>query len=177
VPYDAGFILVRDGELQRRTFASEEAYLRRSQTGLAGGDWWPCDYGPDLSRSFRALKTWFTLKTYGTQALGASIQRTCDLAAELGARIAAEPELELLAPVQLNIVCFRHRGAEADALNEAIVARLHAEGAAAPSLTRIDGKTAIRAAIVNHRTDRRDIATLVDQVLVIGRELVGEQAA
>jgi aromatic-L-amino-acid decarboxylase len=177
IPYDAGFILVRDGELQRSTFASDEAYLRRSQSGLAGGDWWPCDYGPDLSRSFRALKTWFTLKTYGTQALGASIQRTCDLAAELGARIAAEPELELLAPVQLNIVCFRHRGADVDALNEAIVARLHAQGAAAPSLTCIDGKTAIRAAIVNHRTDRRDIATLVDQVLEIGRELAGERAA
>ncbi|MGH6962976.1 MAG: pyridoxal phosphate-dependent decarboxylase family protein [Phenylobacterium sp.] len=179
VPYDAGFILVRDGDLQRRTFAGDDAYLRRSEAGLAGGDWWPCDYGPDLSRSFRALKTWFTLKTFGTEALGASIQRTCDLAAELGVRVAAEPELELLAPVQLNIVCFRYRGAagEVDALNEAIVGRLHMLGLAAPSLTRIDGKTAIRAAIVNHRTDRRDIAALADQVLKIGRGLAGEQAA
>lgn len=179
VPYDAGFILVRDGELQRRTFAGDDAYLRRSEAGLAGGDWWPCDYGPDLSRSFRALKTWFTLKTFGTEALGASIQRTCDLAAELGARVAAEPELELLAPVQLNIVCFRYRGAaaEVDALNEAIVGRLHVLGLAAPSLTRIEGKTAIRAAIVNHRTDSRDVAALADQVLKIGRGLAGERAA
>jgi glutamate/tyrosine decarboxylase-like PLP-dependent enzyme len=179
VPYDAGFILVRDGELQRRAFAGDDAYLRRSEAGLAGGDWWPCDYGPDLSRSFRALKTWFTLKTFGTDALGASIQRTCDLAAELGARIAAEPELELLAPVQLNIVCFRYRATpgEVDALNEAIVERLHIMGLAAPSLTRIDGKTSIRAAIVNHRTDRGDIAILADQVLEAGRRLVGEQAA
>jgi glutamate/tyrosine decarboxylase-like PLP-dependent enzyme len=177
VPYDAGFILVRDGELQRRTFAGDDAYLQRSQGGLAGGDWWPCDYGPDLSRSFRALKTWFTLKTFGTEALGASIQRTCDLAAELGMRVTREPVLELLAPVQLNIVCFRHRGPEADSLNAAIVEQLHTLGLAAPSLTSIDGKTAIRAAIVNHRTDRRDIEALVDHVLEIGRRLAGEQAA
>ena len=113
VPYDAGFILVRDGLLHRNAFAGSAAYLRREQRGLAGGPTWPCDLGPDLSRSFRALKTWFTLKVYGTDALGAVISRTCALARYLEGRIRESPELELLAPVELNIVCFRYR-AETD---------------------------------------------------------------
>ena len=71
VPYDAGFILVRDGVLHRQAFAASAPYLRRELRGLAAGAPWPCDYGPDLSRGFRALKTWFTLKVYGTDALGA----------------------------------------------------------------------------------------------------------
>ncbi|MDB5443974.1 MAG: pyridoxal-dependent decarboxylase [Phenylobacterium sp.] len=168
-PYDAGFLLVRDGELHRRTFASEAAYLTRAERGLAGGDWWPCDYGPDLSRGFRALKTWFTIKTYGAEALGRVALQTCELAQELAALVVAEPELELLAPVALNIVCFRYRSADADGLNAEIVADLQIAGQVAPSLTRLDGKTAIRAAIVNHRTERRDIETLVASVLALGR--------
>ena len=88
VPYDAGFILVRDGTLHRDTFASPAAYLRRETRGLAAGKSWPCDFGPDLSRGFRALKTWFTLKVYGTDALGAMISRTCELARYLEIKIA-----------------------------------------------------------------------------------------
>src|SRR6478672_3007730 len=80
-----------------------------------------CDLGPDLSRGFRALKTWFTLKTYGTDRLGAIITRTCALAGYLEARILAEPRLELMAPVQLNIVCFRYRSDYANQVNGAIV--------------------------------------------------------
>ena len=87
------------------------------RAGLAAGSPWPCDFGPDLSRGFRALKTWFTLKTYGTEKLGAMIARTCALARCLEAKIAAEPRLELLAPVQLNIVCFRYRADDADRVN------------------------------------------------------------
>jgi aromatic-L-amino-acid decarboxylase len=175
VPYDAGFILVRDPHLHRATFAAEAAYLRHSQSGLAGGDWWPCDYGPDLSRSFRALKTWFTLKTYGTDAIGRTIERSCDLARALAVRVAAEPELELTAPVQLNIVCFRYRSDDADRLNETIVTRLHTEGLAAPSLTQLDGRTTIRCAIVNHRTAAEDIEAMVDHVLTLGRALTASK--
>ena len=114
VPYDAGFLLVRDGDRHRETFSAPAAYLRRETQGLAAGSPWPCDLGPDLSRGFRALKTWFTLKTYGTEKLGAVITRTCALASYLEARILAEPRLELLAPVQLNIVCFRYRADDAE---------------------------------------------------------------
>ena len=114
VPYDAGFLLVRDGERHRAAFAAPAAYLRRETRGLAAGSLWPCDLGPDLSRGFRALKTWFTLKTYGTEKLGAVMARTCALARYLEARILAEPRLELLAPVDLNIVCFRYRAGDAE---------------------------------------------------------------
>jgi len=177
VPYDAGFILVRDSEFHRRTFATQAAYLRRETRGLAGGSPWPCDFGPDLSRGFRALKTWFTLKVYGTDALGAVISHTCALARHLERRIRETPQLELLAPVELNIVCFRHRGAEADALNTRIVADLHESGIAAPSTTTIDGRVAIRAAIVNHRTQERDVDALVDAVVALGATSAASRAA
>jgi glutamate/tyrosine decarboxylase-like PLP-dependent enzyme len=168
VPYDAGFILVRDGAQHRDTFASPAAYLRRETRGLAAGSQWPCDFGPDLSRGFRALKTWFTLKVYGTDALGAMISRSCELARYLEIKVATSKELELLAPVSLNIVCFRYRGDDADRRNARIVADLHESGIAAPSTTMIGGRLAIRAALVNHRTEPRDIDALLKAVLKFG---------
>jgi glutamate/tyrosine decarboxylase-like PLP-dependent enzyme len=168
VPYDAGFVLVRDSSLHRAAFASEAAYLRRETRGLAAGSPWPCDYGPDLSRGFRALKTWFTIKVYGARRLGAVISRTCAVARYLEGRVRAEPRLELLAPAQLNIVCFRYRCPDANDVNAAIVADLHESGIAAPSTTAIDGQVAIRAAIVNHRTQPCDIDALLDATLRFG---------
>ena len=177
VPYDAGFLLVRDGVLHRDTFASPAAYLRRECRGLAAGAAWPCDFGPDLSRGFRALKTWFTLKVYGLERLGAAISRTCELARYLKARIEATPELELLAPVQLNIVCFGYRGADAGGLNAEIVADLQESGIAAPSTTLLNGRVAIRAAIVNHRTEEQDIDALISAVLAFGAARQKSRAA
>jgi len=170
VPYDAGFLLVRDGERHRDAFAAPAAYLRRETRGLAGGSPWPCDLGPDLSRGFRALKTWFTLKTYGTEKLGAIITRSCALAGYLEARILAEPRLELLAPVNLNIVCFRYRCEDADKVNGEIVVDIQESGIAAPSTTVLDGRLAIRAAIVNHRTDVSDIDAMIAAVLEFGAQ-------
>ena len=170
VPYDAGFLIVRDGDQHRDTFAAPAAYLRRETRGLAANSPWPCDLGPDLSRGFRALKTWFTLKTYGTERLGAMITRTCALAAYLETRILAEPRLELLAPVQLNIVCFRYRATEANRVNGDIVIDIQESGIAAPSTTVLDGQLAIRAAIVNHRTDLCDVDALIAAVLEFGAQ-------
>ena len=171
VPYDAGFLLVRDGEQHRQAFAQPAAYLRREARGLAAGAVWPCDLGPDLSRGFRALKTWFTLKTFGTNRLGAVIARSCALAKYLETRVLAEPRLELLAPVNLNIVCFRYRAAEE--INREIVADIQESGIAAPSSTTLDGRFAIRAAIVNHRTDESDIDALVAAGLEVGGQRSG----
>jgi aromatic-L-amino-acid decarboxylase len=168
VPYDAGFLLVRDTQHQLDTFMSPAAYLRRDERGLAAGSPWPCDLGPDLSRGFRALKTWFTLNVYGTDRLGQVISGTCELARYLGARVEATPELELLAPVSLNIVCFRHRGEELNRLNADIVATLQEQGLVAPSTTTLRGQLAIRAAIVNHRTTTRDIDALIAATLAAG---------
>jgi aromatic-L-amino-acid/L-tryptophan decarboxylase len=185
VPYDAGFVLVRDGALHRDTFATPAEYLRRATRGIAAGELWPTDLGPDLSRGFRALKTWFTLRVYGTRQLGAAISRTCEVARYLAARVAGEVELELLAPVPLNIVCFRYRapGADVDSdeLNAAIAADVQESGIAAPSTTRIGGKLAIRAAIFNHRTRESDADALVAAVLEHGgrrvRSSAGRRAA
>jgi glutamate/tyrosine decarboxylase-like PLP-dependent enzyme len=184
-PYDAGFILVRDADAHQQAFALPAAYLERAERGLAAASPWPCDYGPDLSRGFRALKVWFTLKALGTERLGESISRSCALARYLESRINAEPELELMAPVELNIVCFRYRpgdtGAEgsgqesnqekSNQINAEMVVRVQESGVAAPSTTRIGGRTAIRAAIVNHRTSHAEIDVLVDGVLDQGRRL------
>jgi aromatic-L-amino-acid decarboxylase len=170
VPYDCGCILVRDPARQEAAFGQSAAYLRREARGLAGGAPWPCDLGPDLSRGFRALKVWMTVQSYGADRLGAVVEHTCALARLLAARVAAEPRLELLAPVALNIVCFRLRpvpGIDTDARNAAVVVALQEAGLAAPSTTMVDGRLAIRAAIVNHRTRAEDVQGLVDAVLAL----------
>lgn len=168
VPYDAGFILVRDGALHLSTFASPAAYLRRESRGMAAGSPWPCDFGPDLSRGFRALKTWFTIKVYGAEKLGQVISGTCELARYMEKCIGAAPQLELLAPVSLNIVCFRYRCEDADRVNADIVVALQESGIAAPSTTTINGCLAIRAAIVNHRTSSNDISALIKATVELG---------
>jgi glutamate/tyrosine decarboxylase-like PLP-dependent enzyme len=176
VPYDAGFILVRDGALHHDTFASPAAYLKRETRGMAAGSPWPCDFGPDLSRGFRALKTWFTIQVYGAEKIGQVISRTCELAQYLKQRIDASPQLELLAPVSLNIVCFRYCGQgvdqqNSDLVNADIVVALQESGVAAPSTTMVDGRLAIRAAIVNHRTNSKDLDAMIDAAIAYGEKL------
>ncbi len=173
VPYDAGFIMVRDGALHQATFSSPVSYLRRETRGLAGGSPWPCDFGPDLSRGFRALKAWFTLQVYGADKLGQVISHTCALAQYMKQRIEAATQLELLAPVSLNIVCFRHRGrpgmdaGKLDRFNADLAVAIQESGKAAPSTTIVNGRLAIRAAIVNHRTSRAEVDALIDTALTL----------
>ena len=108
-----------------------------------------------------------TLSVYGADQIGAIAQQTCDLAQTLAARVDREPALQRLAPVALNIVCFRYvaAGGDLDRLNADIVADLQEAGIAAPSTTIVNGSLAIRSAIVNHRTTHADVAILVDAVL------------
>ena len=168
VPYDAGFILVRDGTQHRATLQIRPRIFGETR-GLAAGSPWFCDFGPDLSRGFRALKTWFTIKVHGAARIGAVISRTCELAQYMKRQIESHPDLELLAPVQLNIVCFRYRCAEPNAINAAIVVDLHESGIVAPSTTVLDGQLAIRAAIVNHRTEACDIDAALEATIRFGR--------
>jgi aromatic-L-amino-acid decarboxylase len=163
VPYDAGFLLVRDGDAHKRAFAQPAAYLQRADRGLAAGDTWPCDLGPDLSRGFRALKTWMTIEALGTDRIGNSIARTCDLARSLAERLARNPIFELKAPVSLNIVCFGFRGASSELVRN-LVLDIQESGLAAPSWTTISGELVVRCAIVNHRTTMADIDGFVDTV-------------
>ena len=177
VQYDAVCILVRNGETHRAAYSDRPPYLESAQRGLAGGGAWPCEFGPELSRGFRALKVWFALKEHGTRKLGHFIERNCSQAEHLRNRIVSETELELMAPVELNIVCFRFRplgttSTELDSLNEEIVADLQLSGIAAPSSTRLGGKIAIRVNITNHRTLRADLDVLLDAVLFAGRRRI-----
>ena len=170
VQYDAGCILVRRGDLHRAAYSMRPPYLLNLARGLGAGDSWPCDFGPELSRSFRALKVWFAIKEHGIRRIAHVIEQNCQQAQYLGQRILGEPRLELLAPVSLNIVCFgvRQPGLDAtqlDKLNEEIVVDLQETGVAAPSTTRVGGRLAIRVNITNHRTRRADIGVLVGAVL------------
>jgi glutamate/tyrosine decarboxylase-like PLP-dependent enzyme len=164
VTYDAGCLLVRDADLQLATFGQATSYLAAAPRGLAGGQPWPCDLGPDLSRGFRALKIWMTISAYGADALGAIVEKTCALAAHLARLVDASDRLERAAPAPLNIVCFRVKGLS-DAQMAALVADLQEEGLFAPSTTIIGGRLAIRAAIVNHRTGVADVEALVETIL------------
>jgi aromatic-L-amino-acid decarboxylase len=177
VQYDAGCVLVRDESTLRRAFGARPDYLMHAARGLAGGDLWPAEIGLDLSRGFRALRVWATLKEHGTRAIGAAIARNCDQATLLGRLVEQTADLELLAPVSLNIVCFRFRPSETepvdlDQLNLDIVADVQESGIAAPSTTRIDGVIAIRVNLTNHRTRDEDLEILLDSVLEFGRRRI-----
>ncbi len=126
---------------------------------------------------------WFTIKSHGIDGLGAIVAKNCRQARHLGEAVVRQaPRLELLAPVSLNIVCFRYvpEGASkeaANALNKELVADLQEQGIAAPSTTTLGGLTAIRVCLVNHRTRTLDLDRLVEAVLRIGREREGSLAA
>jgi aromatic-L-amino-acid/L-tryptophan decarboxylase len=162
---------VRDSEVHRRTFSNPAPYLNRSPTGLAAGGVWPCDLGPDLSRGFRALKTWFTICVLGTEKIGACIAHTCRLAKYLEAQLVRTELFDICAPVALNIVCFGLKAQDNGELNKTIVLDLHDSGLAAPSTTIIDGKAVIRAAIVNHRTTEADIDVFVELLRISATKL------
>jgi aromatic-L-amino-acid decarboxylase len=179
VPYDAGCVLVRDKDAHRSAFAARPDYLASQAQGLAAGEPWYCDFGPEMSRGFRALKVWFSLKAYGAERYGELIARNCAQARRLGALIESQAEFELLARVSLNIVCFRYvsaslRDDELDALNNQIVTQLQTHGIAVTSTARIAGKTAIRAAITNHRTASEDLDRLVTEAKRLGQAAAGE---
>jgi len=179
VNYDAGFILMRSEEDHRRAFSERPEYLRGSERGLAAGNPWPVEYGPELSRGFRALKVWAQLAEHGTEKLGALITQNCAQAAYLAERVAARSNMEVMAPVAMNICCFRFVATgknpeQLDALNDEIVLQLQLQGLAAPSTTLVHGRNAIRVNITNHRTTRADLDMLIREIYRIGQTLLAE---
>jgi aromatic-L-amino-acid/L-tryptophan decarboxylase len=181
VPYDVGCTLVRDERHLRDSFSPPASYLAqldRGVAGVAGGGVAYGGLGADLSRRFRALKVWMSFKEHGADRYAEQIEQNVAQAAYLAGIIGREAELELAAPVPLNIVCFRYVGgrssdADGDAINREILMRLQERGIAVPSSTVLDGRFAIRVAICNHRSTRADFDALVAAVVAIGRELRG----
>ncbi len=170
VPYDAGCVVVRDAAAHHAAFARPVAYLGRHARGLAGGEPWPVDLGPELSRGFRALKVWMSLKSYGADRIARVVETCCALAQRLAAAVEADTRLQLAAPVALNIVCFRYVRGD-DAMQAAIAADLQEAGDVVLSTTILQERTVLRAAIVNHRTCRQDIDMIVPAVLRVGSRL------
>jgi aromatic-L-amino-acid decarboxylase len=176
MPYDIGCVLVRSSNSHRNTFSAQAAYLGDHGRGLAAGPMWFKEYGLELSRSGRALKAWFSLKEHGLRKFQTLVEQNVAQAKYLADMVEGDPLLELLAPVPLNVVCFRFNSGIEDesmltALNQEIVLRLQETGAASPSSTVIGGRFAIRVANVNHRSRREDFEYLVGEVIRLGKEI------
>ena len=180
IPYEIGCVLVRDEETHRHAFSLTPDYLAHSTRGLAGGKLWFSDYGIELSRGFKALKAWMSIKEYGIKKYGRLIQQNVDQARYLARMVDEDSRLERLAPVSLNIVCFRYKGphpkdVDLNALNQEILIRLHEQGIAAPSYTSVNGNYCLRVAITNHRSRFEDFEILVKEVLRLGEEILSEK--
>jgi len=168
VPYDSGFAFVRDASLLAGPFAIGAAYLPKPGEHPMFGA-----MGPEASRRARGIAIWATLRAYGRDGYREMVERHLDLAQHLATRIDEAPDLERLADVPLNIVCFRYRPKDAkadelDALNLRLGAELLADGRVYAGTTRYRGVVAFRPAIVNWRTTEADVDLLVDVVRELG---------
>lgn len=165
-PLEAGCVLVRDAETMRATYSFVPSYLSMvSDSHFLNY----AEYGPQLSRSFKALKVWWSLRAFGRKAYAKAIDRLFDLAAYMGERIQAEPELELMAPVGFNAVCVRCRNLT-EAQNANVLARLVSESIAFLGRARVKGQFCLRACFMNLRTTRKDVDHILDEILRLGRE-------
>jgi glutamate/tyrosine decarboxylase-like PLP-dependent enzyme len=175
-PYDVACALVRSATRHRAAFSVVPDYLERLPGGLALAPIDFSEYGVQLSRSFRALKLWLSIKAEGLDKFRRVIEQNVAQAAYLAARIQATGPLELLAPTPLNIVNFRYAppglaAERLDKLNCRILIELQERGIAVPSSTRIAGRFSLRVANVNHRSRREDFDLLVDETVRLGGRL------
>ncbi len=180
MPYDVGCVLVRDREAHRRPFATKASYLAREARGAAPNDHDPGALGPELSREFRGLKVWMLLQEHGVAKYARLIEQNVEQAKYLAGLVQRHAELELMAPVPLNVVCLRYvgkgeggrgRGEALDALNRELLLRIQERGIAVPSATSLNERFAIRVAITNHRSRLDDFDLFVTAVADLGREL------
>ncbi len=176
VNYDVGCILVRSRKDHYNAFNFSGDYNAHLERGTGSGDVWFSNYGPQLSRGFRALKIWMTFKENGIRKLGKLIEQNIQQAKYLSDIIKSAKKLELLAPTRMNVVNFRYNDeltkvGALNKLNKEILYQLQEKGIAVPSNTLINGNFAIRVAIVNHRSKREDFEVLINSVLDIGEKL------
>jgi glutamate/tyrosine decarboxylase-like PLP-dependent enzyme len=183
VPVECGCALVRDGALLRETFSLVPPYLRTEEGKGFGGLPWYSEYGFQQTRGFRALKLWSTLLLAGKDGLARHVIRCNQLARRLGALVDEAEDLELLAPVDLSIVCFRYLppawtqagagrdAARLDALNKAIMEEVQAGGETFLTQTALDGRFSLRACVVHYATTEADLGVLLDAVRRVGARL------
>ena len=156
--FDCSAYFVRDAEHLIRTFGLTAEYLRTTEDRRVNNY---RDWGIPLGRRFRALKLWFVIRAYGADGLRRRIARHMELARDLERSIGESADFEMLAPVPLALLCFRHRppgvadGEALDRLNEALVERLNATGKLFLTHTRLGGAYAVRLSIGQTTTEAR----------------------
>ena len=181
-PFEAGCVIFRDARQSRAVFHLLPDYLQDMPREAENVNFY--DYGPQLTRGFRAFKLWFALRFYGVETYRALIDRSLDLAQLAALRLGRSPAIELLNEPSLGIVCFRHvpaglrvgdpaDEARLDRLNAELVERVIASGEAVLSSTRVGGRFALRLCVLNHRTTIEDVERAVALVGRLGNELGG----
>ena len=168
-PLDCGCLLFRDAAHAHRAFAHSGEYAKSLYSDPIEGFAF-FEESMELSRRFRALKLWLSLRYHGLQAFRQAIQTDLRHAQMLADWVKDAPELELLAPVELSAVCFRHRGGD-NAYNEKVLKRVIRRGKVYISNAAIRGYFALRACFVNHRTTDEDVRAIVDEVLAAAKEI------
>jgi glutamate/tyrosine decarboxylase-like PLP-dependent enzyme len=175
-PFEAGCLLVRDVGTLVRAFSVNPDYLQDTQLGLEQVNF--ADRGYQLTRSFRALKVWMSVQTFGLARFREAITRTIRHAEAAGALVARTEGLELLSPPSLGVLCFRYLPAQAgwpperiEKLNEAIQARVIESGTAMISSTRLRGTYSLRLCIMSHQTTWDDVRETIEAIAQFGREL------
>jgi glutamate/tyrosine decarboxylase-like PLP-dependent enzyme len=174
-PLDCGCLLFRDVQAARTAFAHSGEYVRALSADPVEGYAF-FEESMELSRRFRALKLWFSLRYHGMAAFREAIRRDLEHARQLGARIESMPQLQLMAPIELSAVCFRYvntpgAGPSGDAVNLEILKRVNQRGRVYLSNAVLHGKFCLRACIVNHRTTDADVAEVVSEVLAAAVEI------
>ncbi len=175
-PLDCGCLLYRSPEAAQKAFAHTGDYARTLSADPVEGFAF-FEESIELSRRFRALKLWLSLRYHGVETFRQAIANDLNHARRLVERIGNEAQLELLAPVELSAVCFRYRGRNGRAdedlnrLNLAVLSRLLKRGKIYLSNATLHERFALRACIVNHRTTDSDIDAIVSEVLSVAREL------
>ncbi len=176
LPFEIACVLVRDDKTHREAFTHSASYIAETTRGVIAGGLPFAERGIELTRGFKALKAWMSLKAYGVETFVDLIRQNVEQVRYFAELITAQPELELLAPAPLNIVCFRYRNPKFDdpALNEInneILQRVQESGLAVPSSTMIGDKFALRVANVNHRSRYEDFELLVKSIINHGNAI------
>lgn len=176
-PYDTGFAFVRDADLQAGAFSATAAYLGTETLARPVFG----NLAPEMSRRARAIPVWATLRAYGREGCRAMIERHLALAQRVAAQVDAAPDLERLAEVRLNIVCFRYKppgipDGELDDLNRKLGAMVLEDGRVYFGVTEYAGKVAFRPAIVNWRTTEKDVDLIVEVLRELGSKLLAATA-
>ena len=176
---DCGLLLFKDAERARAAFSHAGDYARvvGGAEDVEGFAFF--DESMELSRRFRALKLWLSLRYHGLAAFREAIGRDLTHAQALGEAIRREPRLQHVGQGPLSAVCFQYVGnvpeAERDAFNAALLPRLNARGRVYLSNATLEGRFCLRACFVNHRTRSEDVQTVVDEVLATGAALEAER--